>query len=622
MPPCSLPARDGHPLPRRALVAGLLLALAGPGWAGDAGEALIAATPTPDLARAAAFTPAISVTATQAKATENGMTRGLFTFSRSADPSNPRPGALTVGYTLSGSATAGSDYQPLGASISFPAGALTVTKSVIAVQDKFQEPDETVILTVQPGPGYLAPLESAKVTIVNDDPITQTVTVAASDPSAKEDGKDNGVFTFTRSGNTAAALTVSFAVGGSATAGSDYAALGTSVSFAAGQRTATKTVTGVKDTLQEPAETVIVTLKDSSLYAPGTPTSATVTIANDPTVTQTVSVIVSDTDATEDGKDPGAFTFTRRGYTADALTVNFAVDPQDTATPDKDYKALGSSVTFAAGKTTATKTVTGLQDRRYEPDEHVSLYLREGPGYQIAWDSPGGLVTLRDDDRLNLNDTGSVRCSNEENGDLDCPVAGYRGQDAEYGRDRNQRDNSDGLAGFSYTKLSNSGKTLPASARLGRGTLDWACTRDNVTGLVWEVKTSDGGLRDQRWTYSWYQPDAKNDGGFPGTPDAGDNCLDKKRCDTAKYVADVNKARLCGFSDWRLPDQFELTSLLVRDGYEPAIDPTFFPNTLGTWYWTETTASTEADAAWVANFNYGDLEWDQKLYPHAVRLVR
>jgi hypothetical protein len=28
--------------------------------------------------------------------------------------------------------------------------------------------------------------------------------------------------------------------------------------------------------------------------------------------------------------------------------------------------------------------------------------------------------------------------------------------------------------------------------------------RDNVTGLVWEVKTADGGLRDQKWSYTWY----------------------------------------------------------------------------------------------------------------------
>ncbi|MBP8283259.1 MAG: hypothetical protein KAX46_05010, partial [Chromatiaceae bacterium] len=101
-----------------------------------------------------------------------------------------------------------------------------------------------------------------------------------------------------------------------------------------------------------------------------------------------------------------------------------------------------------------------------------------------------------------LNDTGLDWCANASQNNLACPVSGFPGQDAESGRDVTHHDDSDGQAGFSFTKIANSGNALPAAAALGSGANDWACTRDNVTGLTWEVKTNDGGLRDQDWTYS------------------------------------------------------------------------------------------------------------------------
>ena len=88
------------------------------------------------------------------------------------------------------------------------------------------------------------------------------VTVVASDATAGEPatGLGSGTFTFSRSGSTAAALTVDYTVGGTAGSGADYTAIGTSVTFAAGSATATKTVTAIDDFIVEGDETVVVTL--------------------------------------------------------------------------------------------------------------------------------------------------------------------------------------------------------------------------------------------------------------------------------------------------------------------------------------------------------------------------
>ena len=49
----------------------------------------------------------------------------------------------------------------------------------------------------------------------------------------------------------------------------------------------------------------------------------------------------------------------------------------------------------------------------------------------------------------------------------------------------------------SYTKISYDGKKLPDNAK------SWSCVRDNNSGLVWEVKSTDGGIHDRENIYRW-----------------------------------------------------------------------------------------------------------------------
>src|SRR5205814_845958 len=106
-------------------------------------------------------------------------------------------------------------------------------------------------------------------------------------------------------------------------------------------------------------ETVIVTLVAGAGYTVGSPSSATVTIADNdsapslPTVTDTAS----DANASESG-DTGAFTITRTGGTASALTVNYSLN--GSASNGSDYQQLGNSVTIAAGSSSDIVTLSLL----------------------------------------------------------------------------------------------------------------------------------------------------------------------------------------------------------------------------------------------------------------------
>jgi C1A family cysteine protease len=113
------------------------------------------------------------------------------------------------------------------------------------------------------------------------DVVTSTITVTANDPTATEAGPTTGQFTITRTGATTSALTVNYAVSGSATSGSDYNSIGTSVTIPSGSASKTITVTPINDTAVENDETVVVTLSSNTAYTVGSPNSATVTITSD-----------------------------------------------------------------------------------------------------------------------------------------------------------------------------------------------------------------------------------------------------------------------------------------------------------------------------------------------------
>lgn len=223
-----------------------------------------------------------------------------------------------------------------------------------------------------------------------------------------------------------------------------------------------------------------------------------------------------------------------------------------------------------------------------------------------------------------LNDTGITGCVNATQNNLPCPQPGYPSQDAETGRDA-QPDLPKvgaGPAGFDYTKLDSSGQPLPGSAT------HWDCVRDNVTGLIWEIKTNDNGLRDKDWTYTWCNTDAATNGGSAGVCDTGagvggDNCFNQARCDTEHYASDVNAlpAPLCGHADWRMPTREELRSIVDYSAKDPAIATAYFPRTVSYYYWSAS-PYVGAGNAWIVFFSYGGDNADESGYSLAVRLVR
>ena len=173
---------------------------------------------------------------------------------------------------------------------------------------------------------------------------------------------------------------------------------------------------------------------------------------------------------------------------------------------------------------------------------------------------------------------------------------------------------------FDFTKLGVAGDPLPDQAAIYTIT-PWNCVRDEITGLEWEVKTIDGALRDQNHTYTWYNPDSETNGGAPGRADGG-QCTGSD-CDVNAYVKAVNQQGLCGHNDWRLPTRAELRTIVDYQSSFPAIDTSYFPNTVARSFWSAEPNDTYPRFAWHTDFKFGLASYYYlKSGPKAVRLVR
>ena len=229
--------------------------------------------------------------------------------------------------------------------------------------------------------------------------------------------------------------------------------------------------------------------------------------------------------------------------------------------------------------------------------------VTQGGDYPSGFDSLGGGTACNGG--YLVDDNGDV-IADPDNHSGNSTFVPFAAEDCELGRDADDtlNDDSDGNAGFSFTRLN-----IDGSEYSGNGVYSeepWACVLDNITGLIWEVKTNDNTLRDRDEGFTWY--DSSTADGTPSDQDTGDFV------DYVNGNAEVNSGNgLCGQTNWRLPTVQELVGISDFSTYEPVVDTSYFPNSRTgayEWSWTaDLNSDTEnlPNFAWLYNYYIGSI---------------
>lgn len=323
--------------------------------------------------------------------------------------------------------------------------------------------------------------------------------------------------------------------------------------------------------------------------------------------------------------------------TADNLTVTLSQDSNKTITlTGSDVE--GDALTFTVQTQPTNGTLSGTSPNlTYTPNsgytgtDSFTYISNDGEEDSLVATVAITINAITTSLQMPLNDTGITWGGNYPSGNnTTCIGETIAQQDCSHGRDTTHNDDSDGHAGFSYTKLDANGNALASTAT------QWSCVKDNVTGLIWETKIGgngikgDEGLHDADDRYNWYNTDPTSNGGTNGyANDDGAICHaydannSTSYCNTQAYTARVNSTGLCGANDWRMPTKTELRNLVNLNQANPAIDTDYFPATRSSSYWSASPYASNSFRTWYVHFlngfSYSDVA---RFGANHVRLVR
>ncbi|KPA10489.1 protein containing DUF1566 [Candidatus Magnetomorum sp. HK-1] len=200
---------------------------------------------------------------------------------------------------------------------------------------------------------------------------------------------------------------------------------------------------------------------------------------------------------------------------------------------------------------------------------------------------PNGLTYVELPGSCPIPDSGPTKCYDNDS-EIPCPNPG----EPFYGQAGNYNINE-----MSFTKLDGYGKDLPDDAK------NWEMVRDNVTGLIWEIKQAKDLIfdydnpNDADNKYTWYDTFSINNLGYTDTYNGDKN--------TKVFIEQLNQKQWGGRNDWRLPSISELEMIANLSKDIPAIDTKFFPNIESGLYWSSTSNAKNTDKAWGVQFSYG-----------------
>ncbi len=312
-------------------------------------------------------------------------------------------GAGSVAYTTSDStAVAGSDFTATSGTLNFSNGQISASFSVPIIDDTVAEGLETFMVTLSnPVNVGLGGGDYAEVSILDNEPIPSggSFQFSGSGYSVGESAGQISVPVTRINGSTGTVSLVCATVDSSATAGNDYTATQTTLTFAEGETLKTCDIPILNDSTYENSESFMVGLSGlAGNGVMGTPILAEVSVTDDDPVPVAGSLQFSLSEFSQsEGGGSAVVSVTRSGGTSGAVTVNYTT-ADVTAVAGEDYTAASGTLTLASGVASASFTVALLDDSAYEGDETLSLSLSQPSGGAVLGANAEATLLIEDDD--------------------------------------------------------------------------------------------------------------------------------------------------------------------------------------------------------------------------------
>ncbi|MBI1733651.1 MAG: SBBP repeat-containing protein [Candidatus Rokubacteria bacterium] len=314
-------------------------------------------------------------------------------------------GTATVDYATSdATAVAGVDYTATSGTVTFRPGVTVQSVVVPLLNDALIEPEKTFRLRLANASGATLVEPSGVVVTLEDDDQGGALEFSSATYRVPEDG-NNAVITVTRSGGSAAAVTVDYATGPpdaapaitAATAGSDFVATTGRLTFAEGETSKTFSIRIRDDALAEGTEVVKLTL---SAPGPGGSTGSP-TLGGRSTallhIVDTEQSVQFQTTEIKVSEGAGFATIVvERTGIAGTVRVDYAT-ADGTGIAGTNYLPASGTLVFAPGVTTQSFTVRLINNNTLQPDRTVNLALRNAVGATLG-PRDDAVLTLEEDD--------------------------------------------------------------------------------------------------------------------------------------------------------------------------------------------------------------------------------
>lgn len=301
--------------------------------------------------------------------------------------SSPQASAVSVDFAITdGTAEDGSDYTASTGTLTFSAGETVKHIPIPILADTLDEEDESVIITLSnPTSGTLVDTQ-AILTITDDDNPPQ---LSIADNATSE---SSGSFSLaaTLDAPSSKQITVAWqAVGLTATDGEDFTAASGTLTFAPNSVSENITLTIAGDSLDEEDEIIRISLSNPVNASINSGNALLTILDDDPEPS------ISIADLTTTDENSATLTLTLSAPSAKTISVQAATNALTAAVGD-DFTGLSQTVSFAAGTTQQTLTVSLVNDSLDEINETFEVQLSNALNASISDNL--AVVTITDDD--------------------------------------------------------------------------------------------------------------------------------------------------------------------------------------------------------------------------------